>query len=72
MKDGNHREGKPPRAPAPISPPGELTCSEGQVEDLLSKGESTEEENTSLRKQTAQKPPFPRNMSQVSTDRKRK
>ena len=73
MKDGNRRDGKPPRAPAPISPPGELTCSEGQVEDLLSKGESTEEENSSLRKHTAQKPPFPRNMPQVITPgRKRK
>jgi hypothetical protein len=73
MKDGNRREGKSPRAPVPISPPGELTCSEGQVEDLLSKGESTEEENISLQKQTAQKPPLSRNTPQVITPgRKRK
>lgn len=73
MKDGNRRDGKSPRTPVPISPPGELTCSEGQVEDLLSKGESTEEENISLQKQTAQKPPFSRNTPQVITSgRKRK
>jgi hypothetical protein len=39
-KDGNPR--KPPRTPVAITPSGELTCSEGQVEDLLSEGESTE------------------------------
>ena len=64
MKDGNPREGKPPRTPVAITPSGELTCSEGQVEDLLSKGESTEKETPKLRKQPEQKP-FPRNIPQV-------
>lgn len=63
MKDGNPREGKPPRTPVAITPSGELTCSEGQVEDLLSEGESTEKETPNLRKQPEQKP-FPRNIPQ--------
>lgn len=64
LKDGNPREGKPPRTPVAITPSGELTCSEGQVEDLLSEGESTEKETPNLRKQPEQKP-FPRNIPQV-------
>ena len=60
----NSREVKPPRTPVAITPSGELTCSEGQVEDLLSEGESTEKETPNLRKQPEQKP-FPRNIPQV-------
>ena len=42
---------------APSRPPGgELTCSEGQVEDLFSAGESTEEERISPPKPREQKP----------------
>ena len=35
---------------------GELTCSEGQVEEMLSVGESTEEERISPPKPSEQKP----------------
>ena len=34
-----------PRVPAPTRDSEDLTCSEGQVEDLLAGGESTEDEN---------------------------
>jgi hypothetical protein len=37
-------------------PFGELTCSEGQVEDMLSAGESTEEERISPPKPIEHKP----------------
>lgn len=30
--------------PVSVPPPDELTCSEGQIEDLLSRGESTEDD----------------------------
>jgi hypothetical protein len=36
-------------------PSGELTCSEGQVEDMLSAGESTEEERVRPPNPTEQK-----------------
>jgi hypothetical protein len=49
-------------------PPGELTCSEGQVEDLLSAGESTEEERIAPPTPTERKP-LPRNA--VAAVRKR-
>jgi len=44
-KHSNHRENSGPHARVSIPPAGELTCSEGQVEDLLSEGESTEKES---------------------------
>ena len=52
---------KAKKTPTQSSPtPGELTCSEGQVEDMLSAGESTEEELIRPPKLTEQKP-LPRN-----------
>lgn len=43
------RQKKASSAPVTVGvhpPAGELTCSEGQVEDLLAEGESTEAEET--------------------------
>ena len=40
----------------PRPPFGELTCSEGQVEDMLSAGESTEEERIRPPKPSGPKP----------------
>jgi hypothetical protein len=40
----------------PRPPFGELTCSEGQVEDMLSAGESTEQEPIRPPKPSEQKP----------------
>ena len=48
---GSHKAGGPDKVRKPIDPSGTkqdpegLTCNEGQVEDLLSEGESTEVEN---------------------------
>ena len=43
LKDGmNDNITKPPRVRVPKRDAEDLTCSEGQVEDLLSEGESTE------------------------------
>lgn len=48
---GSHKDGGPDKVRKPIDPigtkrdPEGLTCNEGQVEDLLSQGESTEVEN---------------------------
>ena len=48
---GSHKAGGPDKVRKPIDPSGTkqdpegLTCNEGQVEDLLSEGESTEAEN---------------------------
>ena len=43
--DMNDNISKLPRVPAPKRDSEDLTCSEGQVEDLLSGGESTETES---------------------------
>ena len=50
----NVAQGK--RNALPRQPFGELTCSESQVDDMLSAGESTEDERIHPAKQTEQKP----------------
>ena len=36
-----HSAGKPPQVPSQIPADGDLTCSESQIEDILSEGESS-------------------------------
>ena len=52
--DMSHNISGLPRVPAPKRDSEYLTCSEGQVEDLLSGGESTEDE--SEEETTSEKP----------------
>lgn len=63
---GSHKAGGPDKVRKPIDPSGTkqdpegLTCNEGQVEDLLSEGESTEAEDAitnTAGEPTAQKSP---------------
>jgi len=60
----NHNISKLPRVRVPKRDSEDLTCSEGQVEDLLSEGESTEaegaEDNRSDKRKQQQQNPSPR------------
>lgn len=69
MRKSAHKNVKQEKGQAISRPPsGELTCTEGQVEDLLSAGESTEEERLWTATPTERKA-LPRNA--VGAGRKR-
>lgn len=76
MQDSNKEDegrggDRSPRTRVSIRPSDELTCSEGQVEAVLSEGESTEQESIRPPKRTDQKRSTRNKPQADAPDRKR-